>query len=193
MPNQSIVLVAGLGNPGAQYADTRHNVAHWFIQQLQQQHQISFKMMSKFKGEVGHLSHNEQTVRVIVPNTYMNLSGQSVAPLAAFYQIPAQQILVIHDELDLAPGVIRLKIGGGHGGHNGLRDISTRLGSGDYNRIRIGIGHPGSANSVSGYVLSKPSRQDRQLIQTAIANAIKLMPKILSGDFPAAMNQLHSA
>ena len=119
-----VALLAGLGNPGSRYADTRHNVGHWFIEMLQRQYPISFKLENKFKAETGHFQFEERTIRVVVPNTYMNLSGQSIAPMASFYRIPAEQILIVHDELDLDPGTVRLKVGGGHGGHNGLREIS---------------------------------------------------------------------
>ena len=132
-----VILLAGLGNPGDRYAATRHNVGHWFIERLQQQYPINFKLEKKFKAETGYFVHDDQTIRIVVPNTYMNLSGQSVAPMAAFYRIPAEQILVVHDELDLDPGTARLKSGGGHGGHNGLRDITRCLGTGDYCRLRI--------------------------------------------------------
>ena len=186
-----VALLAGLGNPGSRYADTRHNVGHWFIELLQRQYPVSFKLEKKFKAETGHFQFEERTIRVVVPNTFMNLSGQSIAPMASFYRIPPEQILIVHDELDLPPGSIRLKAGGGHGGHNGLRDISRRLGTGNYQRLRIGIGHPGSERDVSGYVLSRPDFADKKLIEESMDRALSSLPLVLAGNMQEAMNQLH--
>jgi PTH1 family peptidyl-tRNA hydrolase len=187
----AISLIAGLGNPGKQYIETRHNVGFWFIERLQQQFHIHFNLEKKFKAETGAFLFDDRQIRVIVPNTFMNLSGQSVAPMAAFYRIATPNLLVIHDELDLPPGSVRIKVGGGHGGHNGIRDISSRLGSSDFVRLRIGIGHPGSARDVSSYVLKRPNRDDQTKIEDSIDRAIGVFPDLLAGDFQKAMNSLH--
>ncbi len=192
MSDVSIALIAGLGNPGKSYAKTRHNVGFWFLEQLQRQFQIKFSLEKKFKAETGQLRFENRLVRVIAPSTYMNLSGQSIAPMVSFYRIDPAQLLVVHDELDLEPGMVRLKVGGGHGGHNGLRDICSRIGSSDFTRIRIGIGHPGPERDVSGYVLNRPPLTDRSRIEEAIDRALKVMPEVLSGDIQIAMKTLHT-
>jgi PTH1 family peptidyl-tRNA hydrolase len=187
----AIALIAGLGNPGKQYIETRHNVGFWFIERLQRQYQIHFSLEKKFKAETGTLLLDGRQIRVIVSNTFMNLSGQSVAPMASFYRIATPNLLVIHDELDLPAGTVRIKVGGGHGGHNGLRDISSRIGSSDFVRLRIGIGHPGSAQDVSGYVLKRPNRDDKAKIEDSIDRAIGIFPDLITGDIQKAMNSLH--
>ena len=192
MSDESISLIAGLGNPGSQYAGTRHNAGFWFLGELQKKYSFSLSSEKKYKAETGHFNFQGRTIRVVAPSTFMNLSGQSVAPLANFYRIPAQQILVVHDELDMPPGTIKLKKGGGHGGHNGLRDISSRLGTLDFQRLRIGIGHPGNAKMVSGYVLKRPSEDDRYSILQAIDRAVDVMDQVLSGDTASAMLKLHT-
>jgi len=192
MNRAGIALLAGLGNPGDKYSATRHNVGFWLIKRLQREFQINFSTEKKFKAETGRFDCNSNDIRVIMPNTFMNLSGESVAPMASFYQIDPSQLLVIHDELDLAPGSVRLKIGGGHGGHNGLRNIVAKLGSSDFLRLRIGIGHPGLNRNVSGYVLKKPPLSDKGLIENAIDRAINIFPDIVAGNYQAAMNKLHT-
>lgn len=200
MKQTGIALIAGLGNTGNQYSATRHNVGFWFLQHLQRQYPIQFTIEKKFKAETDLFTCNGRQVRLIAPRTFMNISGQSVAPMASFYRIEPPQILVIHDELDLQPGIARLKIGGGHGGHNGLRDIAAKLGSTDFLRIRIGIGHPntnentnkaGVNQDVSGYVLQKPRLNEQKLIEKAIDKAIRVLPDIVCGDYQKAMNALH--
>ena len=192
MNQPGIALIAGLGNPGNNYIATRHNVGFWFIERLQRDYSVNFGYEKKFKAETGRFDCNGRNVRIVVPNTYMNLSGQSVAPMAAFYRIDPSQLLVIHDELDLPPGRVRLKTGGGHGGHNGLRDITSRLGSANFLRMRIGIGHPGSNEDVSGFVLRKPPLSEQKLIEDAIDRTIDVLPDVISGDYQAAMLKLHS-
>lgn len=192
MAQSEISLIAGLGNPGSQYIQTRHNVGFWFLDQLQQNYHFELKAHKKFFGLVGQFIFEGRGIQVLAPTTFMNLSGQSVAALASFYRITPEQILVIHDELDLQPGTIRLKRGGGHGGHNGLRDIIPKLGSADFSRLRIGIGHPGHAKAVSGYVLGAPSIDDRIEIDRKIEQAVSLMPDILRGRTQSVMNKLHS-
>lgn len=191
MASPGIALVAGLGNPGARYAATRHNAGAQFIARWREADGFELGYEKKFQAEVGNVARAGRKVRVTVPATFMNLSARAVAPLAAFYRIAPAEILVVHDELDLAPGVARLKRGGGHGGHNGLRDLSARIGR-DYARLRIGIGHPGAGRDVSGYVLGKPSAHERALIDDAIERALVALDDIIGGDFEAAMLRLHT-
>jgi len=191
MAQTGIALIAGLGNPGNKYAETRHNSGFWFIHALQQQYGFTLREDKRYKALTGSFENDSGTVRVIAPQTFMNLSGDSVVPFSRFYRIPINQILVAYDELDLDPGSIRLKLDGGHGGHNGLRDIMNKSGAKDFKRLRIGIGHPGDSRKVSGYVLSKPSSADKISIDAAISRSLNVMPEILEGDFPKAMNFLH--
>lgn len=187
-----IELIVGLGNPGAQYEDTRHNAGAWYVERLARRFNESLKQDSKYKGLTGRVRIDGQDVRLLIPQTFMNLSGQSVAPLANFFKIPPEKILVAHDELDLDPGVVRLKQGGGHGGHNGLRDIISNLGNNkNFARLRIGIGHPGNAKLVSGFVLNKAPQKEQDFIDQAIDEALALTPGIVSGDADKTMNRLH--
>lgn len=196
----ALALIAGLGNPGAKYAATRHNAGFQFIARLQAATGLTLAHEKRFNAEVGRLpAAGGDGVgagpRVMTPAVFMNLSGQSVAPLAAFYRIPPPQILVVHDELDLAPGVARIKRGGGHGGHNGLRDLIAKLGGGDFLRLRIGIGHPGptAKQEVSSFVLGKPDTADRAHIDQAIERALGVIDALIAGEVDAAMKQLHTA
>ena len=186
-----IDLVVGLGNPGERYAATRHNAGFRFLERLQSSLGFPLVGEKRFKAEVGSFSRNGRTVRVMAPHTLMNLSGQALAPLAAFYRIAPPRILVVHDELDLPAGAVRLKVAGGHGGHNGLRDIIARLGSRDFVRLRIGIGHPGGQRDVSAYVLQKPNLQDAMRIENAIHRALEVFDDVLAGHYHAAMTRLH--
>ena len=188
----SIELIAGLGNPGAKYEQTRHNVGFWFVDALARSKGAKFKLESKFQGEVAKVSIDGNPVWLLKPNTFMNHSGQSVGALARFYKIPAEKILVVYDELDLSPATLRLKQGGGHGGHNGMRDIFSHLGSKEFIRLRIGIGHPGNSSQVSNYVLSKPSSDDRISLENAIDEALRYVPQIMEGELQKVMNHLHS-
>ncbi len=192
MPD-GINLIAGLGNPGDRHAADRHNVGVRFIENLQRGGGFRLANEKRFKAAVARVDLHGHAVRVMTPTTFMNLSGQAVAPLAAFYRIAPAQILVVHDELDFAPGEVRLKIGGGHGGHNGLRDLIARLGSRDFARLRIGIGHPGAERDVSAYVLSKPPPAEQTLIEQAIARGMERLSQVVAGDFAAAMTELHTA
>lgn len=185
-------IIAGLGNPGPQYEHTRHNVGFWWLDQLAHDVNATFSVDNKFHGQLAQCQISGQKVFLLKPLVFMNRSGQSVAALANFYKIPLENILVIHDELDLPVGTARLKRNGGHGGHNGLRDIIAKSGGTDFMRCRIGIDHPGDSHQVSDYVLSKPSQIDRQQILTAIDNSIRVLPDVLSGDLDKAMNWLHS-
>jgi len=187
-----IRLIAGLGNPGAGYERTRHNAGFWFLDEVARHHGGVFRRDASYQGETCRLSIGGHPLWLLKPMTFMNRSGISVAALARFFKIDTAALLIAHDELDLAPGTVRLKRSGGHGGHNGLRDIHARLGSGDYRRIRIGIGHPGHAREVVDYVLQRPSDQDRQLIEAAIDAAVEALPAIVAGDYSSAMNTLHA-
>ncbi|MEJ2509233.1 MAG: aminoacyl-tRNA hydrolase [Gammaproteobacteria bacterium] len=186
----NIELIVGLGNPGPKYERTRHNAGFWFVDAIADG--ASFRAESKFHGQLAKARLDGHEVWLLKPDTYMNRSGQAVAALARFYKIPAENILVAHDELDLDPGVVRLKQGGGHGGHNGLRDMVDHLGGNGFLRLRIGIGHPGTAREVVDYVLTRPSVADREAIEGAIDAARAALPLVLAGDLPRAMNQLHS-
>ena len=191
--NDRIQLIVGLGNPGTEYSQTRHNAGAELVEQLAAHQHISLQPEKKFFGLYGKVLINHQLVHLLIPTTYMNRSGQSMAALANFYKIPTSDILVVHDELDIQPGTARLKQGGGHGGHNGLRDIISKLGNDrNFYRLRLGIGHPGSAAQVSGFVLSKAPVAERDKTQTAIDEALRALPLAVSGDWARAMNQLHS-
>lgn len=187
-----IELIVGLGNPGRDYAETRHNAGFWFVEEVARKYAGSFKPDRKFQGEAARVCIEGQDVWLLKPETFMNLSGQSVLALMQFYKIPLQNILVVHDDLDLPAGVARLKQGGGHGGHNGLRDIIARCGGNDFARLRLGIGHPGDKSRVTGHVLNKVSVDDQAAINQAIAQALAVLPQVVSGDFSRAMNQLHT-
>ena len=187
-PLQAIV---GLGNPGPQYDQTRHNAGSWFLRRVAEEYAASLRPEAKFHGLLGKASIDGRSVWLLEPTTYMNRSGEAVAALARYYKIAPAAILVAHDELDLPPGVARLKLGGGHGGHNGLRDIIARLGTRDFLRLRIGIGHPGHKDQVTAYVLSRPSPEDRIAIDQAIDRALAVLPQVVAGELQAAMNRLH--
>ncbi len=188
-----IGLIAGLGNPGADYAATRHNAGFWFVDALAAAHGASLRAEAKFHGELGRAAVGGRDVWLLKPTTFMNHSGQAVAAVARYYKLAPEQILVAHDDLDLPVGTARLKRGGGHGGHNGLRDIINHLGSRDFLRLRLGIHHPGDSKAVVDYVLGRPSAADREAIEDAIARALDVMPLVVSGDLERAMNRLHSS
>lgn len=189
----SIQLIVGLGNPGAEYDRTRHNAGFWFVDALARKYGGSFRHENKFHGEVVRLTIDGHDVRLLKPLTFMNRSGQSVSALAKFYRIPVDAILVVHDELDLPVGTARLKKGGGHGGHNGLRDLNSALGGNGFMRLRLGVSHPGHKDQVVDYVLKKPSKQDEQLINDAIDDGSRVVPLMLEGEMERAMHQLHSS
>ncbi len=188
-----IRLIVGLANPGPEYAKTRHNAGAWVIEELARIHQLSLKEDKKYFGFTAKFSLHGETVYLLIPTTFMNLSGKSVVALANFYQIQPEEILVIHDELDLPIGTAKFKKGGGHGGHNGLRDIIKALGNNkNFARLRIGIDHPGNAKLVSGYVLRKAPANEQQQIEDSIANALRVLPKAVAGDWNDAMKELHT-
>ncbi|WML91111.1 aminoacyl-tRNA hydrolase [Thiothrix lacustris] len=186
-----IRLIAGLGNPGSQYDKTRHNAGFWFVDELARRYSGKFAVEKRFSGEACKLQVGSATVWLLKPMTFMNRSGLAVKQLAQFYQIPVEQILVAHDELDLDAGDVRLKQAGGHGGHNGLRDCHAHLGA-DYWRLRLGVGHPGDRSKVVDYVLSRPSLDDEIVISRAIDKAADQIELILQGDMQKAMNALHT-
>jgi PTH1 family peptidyl-tRNA hydrolase len=188
----SIKLIVGLCNPGSNYAATRHNAGGWFVEALAQQYQTTFKIDKKLRSELTHIEVSQVQCKMMMPLDFMNLNGLAVRAVSQFYRVEPQEILVAHDDLDLAPGRIKLKSGGGHGGHNGLRDVIQQLGTSDFYRLRIGIGHPGHKDLVSDYVLSKPSQQDSDLMEEAILRAVKVTPIILSDSIMVAMSQLNN-
>ena len=188
----SIQLIVGLGNIGQEYAQTRHNAGWWMLDELAATWGASFREDKKYYAEVAKANTPQGEVWLMKPSTYMNKSGQAVGALANFFKIPVSDLLVLHDELDIPPGHVRLKKGGGNGGHNGLKDIQAKMGSADFWRVRLGIGHPGDRNLVSGFVLNKPSRDDREAIDDAIWRTRCENNDILSGDMEAAMRVLHS-
>lgn len=191
-PDSGIRLIAGLGNPGPRYQATRHNAGFWFADAVAHGRGGQFKSSARFHGELYEAIDDGRTCWILKPDVFMNRSGQAVAVLAGFYKIPVEQILIVHDELDLPPGTVRLKQGGGNGGHNGLRSVTESMGSGNFARLRIGIGHPGQRDLVTDYVLTKPSQEDRQAIEEAIVSAMAVMPEILGGNLERAMHKLHT-
>ncbi len=183
-------LVVGLGNPGPEYEATRHNVGFWFVDRLAEQLRVSLAPQAKFFGRAARAGE----LWLLQPTTYMNRSGQAVAALANFYKISPAEILVVHDELDLPPGGIRLKQGGGNGGHNGLKDIQARLGTPDFWRLRLGIGHPRTLNlaqQVVDFVLHPPRKEEAPDIEHALQRSLLAWPRIAAGDYPGAQQQLH--
>ena len=190
MDAAGIRLIVGLGNPGAEYAATRHNVGFWFVDALASDHGETFRPDPRFHGELCRLRGRD--LRLLKPATYMNRSGRSVAAVSRYFEIPPEEILIAHDELDLAVGTVRLKQGGGHAGHNGLRDTVNLLGSREFWRLRIGIDHPGDRNLVTGYVLGRPSRDEAVRILDGLRDAEGVVDELLDGRFQAAMNRLHS-
>ncbi|MDO4640570.1 MAG: aminoacyl-tRNA hydrolase [Neisseria sp.] len=189
----TIKMIAGLGNPGKEYEQTRHNAGFWLLDELAWHWKVQFKEEKKYFGEIARVNLPEiGEVWLIKPNTFMNLSGKAVGALAQFFKIKPEEILVVHDELDIPCGRIRFKLGGGNGGHNGLKDIQAKLGTPNFYRLRLGIDHPGDRNLVIGYVLNKPASQERQLIDEAIRKSIQGLPLIMSGNMEEAVRFLHS-
>ena len=187
----SIKLIVGLCNPGAAYQYTRHNAGGWFVEALAKQDNAVFKADKKMQGGLAELNVQNLTCKLLLPLTFMNHSGFPVRAVCQFYRIEPHELLVVHDELDLPTGRIKLKTGGGHGGHNGLRDIISQTGSTDFHRLRVGIGHPGHKELVLDYVLGKPSQHDRELIFDAIVRGVTAIPTVLTGNMAAAMNLIN--
>ncbi|KAA3629643.1 MAG: aminoacyl-tRNA hydrolase [Proteobacteria bacterium] len=188
----AIELIVGLGNPGSEYRDTRHNAGFWWLDDVVRLSDANMRPEARFHGETARASVHGHAVRLLKPTTYMNRSGQSVAALTGFYRIPLESILVVHDEIDLEPGIVRLKQGGGHGGHNGLRDIIAALGSKEFYRLRLGVGHPGHSDDVVDYVLRKPRSEEKQEIERAMDKALRWLPEIVAGQMQRAMTGLHT-
>ena len=188
---QSIVMVVGLGNPGSDYENTRHNAGALFVEALARDAGQSLRPEKKYLGLYARVQWQGFDLHLLNPSTFMNRSGQAVKALADFFKITPEQILVAHDELDLPPGTAKLKRGGGHGGHNGLRDIIAHLGTNDFHRLRIGIGHPGDSRQVTGYVLSRLTKADTKHLDTISIEIMRVLPDALNGELPRAMNALH--
>ncbi|MCU8013282.1 aminoacyl-tRNA hydrolase [Shewanella sp. SM74] len=188
-----IKLIVGLANPGAEYAHTRHNAGAWYVLELARICSVTLVADSKYFGLTARAVLHGKDVRLLIPTTYMNLSGKAVGALANFFRITPEEILVAHDELDLPPGVAKFKLGGGHGGHNGLKDIIAKLANDkNFYRLRLGIGHPGDKNQVSGYVLGKAPAKEQELIEAAIDEAVRSTEILFKQDMVKAMNRLHS-
>lgn len=188
-----VELIAGLGNPGEKYARTRHNAGFWLLDLISRQAGVEFMPEPRFHGETASVEFDGRRVRLIKPTTFMNRSGQGVGALANYFRIAPESVLVVHDEIDLPPGIARLKRGGGHGGHNGLRDIiATFSGDPGFLRLRIGVGHPGHADEVVDYVLKTPPSAERDQIDEAMASALEVLPQVIAGDTEKAMHHLHS-
>ncbi|HPW83455.1 MAG TPA: aminoacyl-tRNA hydrolase [Rhodoferax sp.] len=188
-----IKLFVGLGNPGPEYEATRHNAGFWWIDALARQLKVSMAMDRSYYGLVARTVINGQTVWLLEPQTFMNLSGKSVAALARFFKIAPQEMLVVHDELDIAPGEAKLKLGGSHAGHNGLRDIHAQMGTDDYWRLRIGVGHPGVKSEVVNWVLKKPMLDHRIAIDQCIDRTLKALPHLMAGDMDKATMLIHTS
>jgi len=187
-----IRLLVGLGNPGPEYEATRHNAGFWWVDAVARKLGVTLMPQRSYFGLAGRASTAQGVVWLLQPMTYMNLSGKSVAALARFFKIEPQEILVAHDELDLMPGQVKIKCGGGHAGHNGLRDIHAQLGSADYWRLRLGIGHPGVKAEVVDYVLRKPTAEHRELIEQTIARSVDALDLLLAGEMERAMMKVHA-
>jgi len=185
-------LVAGLGNPGRKYQATRHNAGFWWLERLAEATHVDLRAEARFFGRVGRMSAPHGSSWLLAPETFMNHSGRAVAALASFYRIAPEEILVVHDELDLPPGTARLKKGGGTGGHNGVTDVAAQLGTKDFWRLRIGIGHPGLRDEVIDYVLCPPRPEEREDIEESIARSLELWPQLAELKMEAAMLKLHT-
>jgi peptidyl-tRNA hydrolase, PTH1 family len=193
MQGNVLKLIVGLGNPGPQYRDNRHNAGAQFVAQLCHRCNGDLRMESRFFGETARVNIADHDVRLLIPTTYMNRSGQSVAALCNYFDIAPENMLVAYDEIDFDPGVTRLKFSGGHGGHNGIRDIISALGDNrDFYRLRIGVGHPGNKALVASYVLSDPPKKEAEMIQNDIDKAMAAMPMAVSGQWQTAMHNLHT-
>ncbi|MEX2367067.1 MAG: aminoacyl-tRNA hydrolase [Pseudohongiellaceae bacterium] len=190
--NAGIKLIVGLGNPGQQYRFTRHNAGAMFLETLCDDYRGELRPDSKLYGDSGRISIGGEDIRLLFPTTFMNHSGRAVAAISRYFRIPPETILVAYDELDLSVGTARLKDGGGHGGHNGIRDIISALGSNNFKRLRLGIGHPGAAEKVLNYVLGQPPQKEADLIQDEIDKAVGIVPLLVEGKMQIAMNKLHT-
>jgi len=191
--SQPIKLLVGLANPGPEYTRTRHNAGAWVVEELARNHNVLLKNDSKFFGLTGRIMIDGQDLRLLIPTTYMNLSGKSVAAMAKFYQIKPEEIMIAHDELDLPPGIAKFKKGGGHGGHNGLKDTISKLANcKDFYRLRIGIGHPGHKDRVAGFVLGKAPEKEQALLDAATDESVRCIDILLKDGLARAQNRLHT-
>jgi PTH1 family peptidyl-tRNA hydrolase len=191
----ALQLIVGLANPGDEYARTRHNAGAWFVENLARRFSIQLREEAKFEGFLGRIQGNVEKVgqvdcRLLIPTTYMNCSGRSISAALSFFKIPLTDVLIVHDEIDLPVGATRLKFGGGHGGHNGLRDIISAVGD-NFWRLRVGVGHPGTKEQVVGYVLHAPSKEERAVIDENLAKVENYLPDILTGNISNAMVYLN--
>lgn len=191
MPS-SLKLIVGLGNPGPEYSETRHNAGFWFLDRLASLHGAGFAADRKFHGDIARLKKGDIDCLLLKPMTFMNRSGRAVQATAAYFNVEPDQILVVHDEIDLDAGIVRLKQGGGHGGHNGLRDIIEQTGGNGFLRLRIGVGHPGHSSQVHDYVLHRPDSGQQRILDSAIESALEIMPLVLDGQLNKAMTILHA-
>ncbi len=189
---QDIVMVAGLGNPGPDYENTRHNAGALFVEALARDAGQRLRPEKKYHGLYARIHWQGLDLHLLNPSTFMNRSGLAIKALADFYKIPPEKILVAHDELDLPPGTAKFKTGGGHGGHNGLRDTIAHLGTNSFQRLRLGIGHPGDSRKVTGYVLGRLGKQESEQLNTVFDEVLRVLPDAASGKLGAAMNRLHS-
>ncbi|HET8747616.1 MAG TPA: aminoacyl-tRNA hydrolase [Ramlibacter sp.] len=187
-----IKLFVGLGNPGPEYEATRHNAGFWWVDELARELKANLVFERSYQARMARVNIHGQTVWLLEPQTFMNLSGRSVAALARFYKIPPEEILVVHDELDIVPGQAKLKFGGSHAGHNGLRDIHAQLGTDDYWRLRIGIGHPGVKSEVVNWVLKKPAPEQRTAIEECVTRTLKAFPALIAGEMEKATLIVHT-
>jgi peptidyl-tRNA hydrolase, PTH1 family len=188
-----IKLFVGLGNPGTEYEATRHNAGFWWTEALARELKVTLTLDKSFYGRVGRATVNGRNIWLLEPMTFMNLSGKAVAALARFFKIAPEEILVAHDEIDIVPGQAKLKFGGSHAGHNGLRDIHAQLGTGDYWRLRLGVGHPGVKAEVINWVLKKPAQEHREAIEDSIARALQAVPELLAGEMEKATMLIHTS
>ncbi|WP_419571720.1 aminoacyl-tRNA hydrolase [Rheinheimera sp.] len=188
-----VQLIVGLGNPGPEYEKTRHNAGQWFVEQLARRYNVPLKADPKYHGLTGKFLLNGQEVKLLIPTTYMNVSGKAVAAMAQFFKINPEQILVAHDEMAIAPGVAKFKLGGGHAGHNGLKDITSKLGNNaNFYRLRLGIGHPGHKDLVTGYVLGKAPQTEQRLIEDALDESLRCLELWQKDGLVKAQHRLHS-
>ncbi|MDC0611105.1 aminoacyl-tRNA hydrolase [Vibrio sp.] len=191
--SQQIKLLVGLGNPGPEYVRTRHNAGAWVIEELARTNNVILKNEPKFFGITGRLVKDGQDIRLLIPTTFMNLSGKAIAAMAKFYQINPEEIMVAHDELDLPPGIAKFKKGGGHGGHNGLKDTISKLSNNkEFYRLRIGIGHPGHKDKVAGYVLGKAPTSEQERLDAAVDESVRCLDILLKDGLTKAQNRLHT-
>ena len=192
MDTQAIRLIVGLGNPGKEYERTRHNAGYWWVDAVAEARHAAWKRETRFSGYTAKVSEGGREFLLLKPSTYMNESGRSVSAFMRFFRIEPAQMLVVHDELDLPPGAVKMKKGGGTGGHNGLADISDALGTKDFWRLRIGIGHPGDRDLVADYVLDKARRVEQDAIDPAFERSLELLPRLVAGRLQDAMTWLHT-